>query len=467
MGEVIRQYRHHPHHGRHPLTQERVGAWMRLTQAQLSRIENRPPIVHLDRLIDWARTLGIPGDLLWFELPDGRPGRPLDGKPGRPPDEPPSARTPAENGKPTPCPGKSGPEVDYCAPVEEFLDGVDHLVEADVHRRQALMSLPFVLSALHEPTRNWLLSALVQAPSGGGRMDRAGLQQIRQMVDTFAELDAQQGGGHGRQALAQYLRTTVLPMLKTEDDENTRRTLFDLAGEQSQLLGWMSFDTAQYGLAERYLVQALRFSTEADNPVLGSHTLATLSHLATTLGNPAEGVQLARTGQAALQGRSNAMYADLAVLESRSHALLGDARKAAGAVHRAERALRDVVTADEPPEMRFIDHAYIAGEIANTLVILGDAPRAIDFAEQSIASSLRQGRARRGALSNVVLAEAHLARRDLDGACEAGASALRLSADVDSARTTQALQKLKKRLGRHPRSERTLSLVREIDRAAI
>jgi hypothetical protein len=42
-------------------------------------------------------------------------------------------------------------EVDYCAPVVEFLDGVDHLVEADVHRRQALMSLPFVLSALHDP----------------------------------------------------------------------------------------------------------------------------------------------------------------------------------------------------------------------------------------------------------------------------------------------------------------------------
>jgi tetratricopeptide (TPR) repeat protein len=429
MGEVIRQYRHHPHHGRRPLTQERVGAWMRLTQAQLSRIENRPPIVHLDRLIDWARTLGIPGDLLWFELPGEKPGE----KPGGPP----AAHTPAEGEKSTQGPGKSGPEVDYCAPVEEFLDGVDHLVEADVHRRQALVSLPFVLSALHEPTRNWLLSALVRTPTGGGAMDRARLQQIRQMVDTFAELDAQQGGGHGRQALAQYLRTTVLPMLKTETDEDTRRTLFDLAGEQSQLLGWMSFDTAQYELAERYLVQALRFSTEAGNPVLGSHTLATLSHLATTLGNPAEGVQLARTGQAALQGRSNAMHADLAVLESRSHALLGDARQAAGAVHRAEKALRDVVTADEPPEMRFIDHAYIAGEIANTLVILGDAPRAIDFAEQSITSSLRQGRARRGALSNVALAEAHLARRDLDGACEAGANALRLSADVDSARTTR------------------------------
>jgi transcriptional regulator with XRE-family HTH domain len=43
---------------------------MGITQAQLSRIENGPPIVHLDRLAQWARVLRIPADLLWFALPD-------------------------------------------------------------------------------------------------------------------------------------------------------------------------------------------------------------------------------------------------------------------------------------------------------------------------------------------------------------------------------------------------------------
>src|SRR6266700_1048854 len=37
MGRVIYAYRVHPHHGR-PLSQEVVGSWLGLTQAQLSRI---------------------------------------------------------------------------------------------------------------------------------------------------------------------------------------------------------------------------------------------------------------------------------------------------------------------------------------------------------------------------------------------------------------------------------------------
>jgi transcriptional regulator with XRE-family HTH domain len=70
MGRVIRAYRCHPYHGRHPLAQEIVAGWVGVTQAQLSRIENGPPIVHLDRLIQWARVLGIPSECLWFKLPD-------------------------------------------------------------------------------------------------------------------------------------------------------------------------------------------------------------------------------------------------------------------------------------------------------------------------------------------------------------------------------------------------------------
>jgi transcriptional regulator with XRE-family HTH domain len=70
MGRVIRAYRQHPYHGRHALAQEVVARWVGLTQAQLSRIENGPSIVHLDRLIEWAQVLGIPGRYLWFKPPE-------------------------------------------------------------------------------------------------------------------------------------------------------------------------------------------------------------------------------------------------------------------------------------------------------------------------------------------------------------------------------------------------------------
>jgi len=70
IGKVIRAYRHHPHHGRRPLSQEVVGGWLDLSQAQLSRLENGPTLKDLGRLAHYARTIGIPAALLWFKLAD-------------------------------------------------------------------------------------------------------------------------------------------------------------------------------------------------------------------------------------------------------------------------------------------------------------------------------------------------------------------------------------------------------------
>jgi transcriptional regulator with XRE-family HTH domain len=70
MGRVIRAWRTHPYHGRQGLPQARVAAWADITQTQLSRIENGAPMMHLDRLIQWARILRIPPERLWFAMPD-------------------------------------------------------------------------------------------------------------------------------------------------------------------------------------------------------------------------------------------------------------------------------------------------------------------------------------------------------------------------------------------------------------
>jgi len=69
MGQVIRAYRHHPHHGARPLSQEVVANWLQLTQTQLSRVENGSPVQDLGKLTHWARTLRIPAQYLWFRLP--------------------------------------------------------------------------------------------------------------------------------------------------------------------------------------------------------------------------------------------------------------------------------------------------------------------------------------------------------------------------------------------------------------
>jgi tetratricopeptide (TPR) repeat protein len=73
MGRIARAFRRHPDHvarfGRDGISQEHLGGWFGLTQAQVSRIETGPPIRNLDTLAHWARTLRIPSHLLWFKLP--------------------------------------------------------------------------------------------------------------------------------------------------------------------------------------------------------------------------------------------------------------------------------------------------------------------------------------------------------------------------------------------------------------
>ena len=69
IGRIFRAFRHHPWH-RRPLSQERMAAWLNLSQAQLSRIESGPAVQDLTRLITWARILRLPPDRLWFRLPD-------------------------------------------------------------------------------------------------------------------------------------------------------------------------------------------------------------------------------------------------------------------------------------------------------------------------------------------------------------------------------------------------------------
>ena len=70
IGRAVRGYREHPFHGQKPISQSLAARWLNISQTQLSRIESGRPVHDLDRLIQWAKTLRIPPELLWFSLPD-------------------------------------------------------------------------------------------------------------------------------------------------------------------------------------------------------------------------------------------------------------------------------------------------------------------------------------------------------------------------------------------------------------
>ncbi|HEU0086716.1 MAG TPA: hypothetical protein VFQ77_03560 [Pseudonocardiaceae bacterium] len=144
--------------------------------------------------------------------------------------------------------------------------------------------------------------------------------------------------------------------------------------------------------------------------------------------------------------RNLACTAELWAAQARAHAALGDPTAAVHAVLESERAFERIDAEDAPEWTRFIDSAYLAGQWAEVFVDLGRPVEAARFARRSISATADQNRARREALSQVALARAGLARRDLDAALRAAHRAVNLSTTVQSSRCLDAVRDLRSRI---------------------
>lgn len=310
-------------------------------------------------------------------------------------------------------------------------------------------SAPFILAALAAPSRDWLLATFEELSSDRG--PRAiGMHQvagIRNMFSLFQEMDVMRGGGHARTALISYMNSTVIPLIRREHERDVQLALYDAAAEQAYLIGWMAYDDGEHGLAQRYLIQALRLSQAAENPVLGAHVLAGMADQANLLGHSYEAVALARAGLHGIAPEdSPACFADLSILEARALATLGEAKGATKSITRAERIFNQVDHDSEPEWARFIDRAYFFGEAAQVFRDLGQ-PNEIDrFAGLSIQECLEQRRARRGGLSQAAVAAAFLQRNEIEAAAERGKVVIQLTSTVNSSRCLEAVTDLQRKL---------------------
>ena len=84
----------------------------------------------------------------------------------------------------------------------------------------------------------------------------------------------------------------VTEMINGRYDAATGRTLLSAAAEATRLAGWASYDAGIHGLAQRYLVQALRLAAVAGDRALGAEILAAMSHQAAYLRSSSEAVDL-------------------------------------------------------------------------------------------------------------------------------------------------------------------------------
>jgi hypothetical protein len=329
---------------------------------------------------------------------------------------------------------------------QEGVATVTALWRADVERRRFLLDSTFAIGAGASGAVRWLTLPAEGRPSGrGGRtVGMADIAAIRGVTRSFGELDNRFGGGRVRPALVNYLDTAVTPLLhEGAYGEAAGRELASAAAELTRLAGWMAYDLERHGLAQRYLIQALRLARGAGDHGLGGEILAGMSHQAVYIGQPAHALDLARAAQlSARRAGVNALLAEAHVLEAHAHAVLRDVPACTAALQQAETVFGQR-SGDEPEWIAYFDEAYMSAKFAHCFRELGDGPQTVEHARRSLEMDDRYVRGRMFNLS--LLSAGHVQCGEIEEACEVAADALALASGLNSARSMSYVNDLRRR----------------------
>lgn len=178
----------------------------------------------------------------------------------------------------------------------------------------------------------------------------AAVQQLT--AAAFSRIDQQRGGGHGRKALVQYLRSDVAAFLRgTFPNEQVGRDMFSAAAESAYLSGLMGFDNGEHPLAQRYFILAAKLAARAGNPPLIGHILRAMAHQAIDPGFFAQGLPpRCRVSATPRDPRERAL---LGVVHARALAANGDKQPASKALLKAEDDLASASEGIEEPQRTF------------------------------------------------------------------------------------------------------------------
>ncbi|MER7959188.1 tetratricopeptide repeat protein [Streptomyces sp. NPDC096030] len=292
------------------------------------------------------------------------------------------------------------------------------------------------------------------------RVDKAGavtvgageVAAIRQMTKVLGDAAAEIGGGHARHLAVRYLHDDVGPWLYGHYKEKTGRGLFAATSELAHLIGWMSQDEGNEGLAQQYYAHSYRLATEASDPELSATALRGMAVQAIDLGPRFHAVALRlseRCVEAAKplsDGRAVSYYqttlADAAALD-------GDRRLATTALAAAQTAMER--TADAPPGGSWASHFSIgrwAHHSGMILARLGDLDQATEHLHQALdIHGLDRRRSRAIVLAD--LGQVHLRRGNLDSALATWSSFIDCADGIRSVKISEAANDIHVRLDRY------------------
>jgi len=360
----------------------------------------------------------------------------------------------------TPLPEHLG--LDYPACVRATVDTLVEMWEADMLRRDFLAGAGALAGAFSAPVRDWLVAGQHENAAFSGTTRRVGAADVDvlwSMCRTFQEADQRLGGGHARTTLMTYAHDHVRPLLHTSYDDQVGRDLFRATAWLVEIGAFMAFDSGRFGLAQRYYIQALRLAQAADDQVLGSYILDSMSIMDHYLGDGREALAQARAGQhSAMSGphKSHTGQVNCVLQEARAHAQLGDRAAAERALAKAEAALDRISSDDEPFWINSGINAIGQRFHTEAALCAADLKRGTDVQHHAaLASTPGDGRERRRILVLAAVAESHLTggKTDIDviEAARVAGEALELAARIESARVLNAITRIRHQLTtQHP-----------------
>lgn len=381
--------------------------------------------------------------------------------------------TPSDIGFPI---GDAGADAsDWDADTLALIDLLADLArsDSDVDRRDfAFSAATFIAATAAVPPESWWVNAAAQrataVPAAGRLVGRGDLQAVTDMVALFSRMDQRHGGGHARGAAVQYLSSDVASYLRGRfATDEIRKGMYSAASELAYLIGWMSFDDAQHGLAQRYFLLGVKLAAEADDPPMAGHILRAMAHQAIDLGHKREALELAEASVAGdrFTLASSRERALLSVIHARSLAVNDERRAASAALVQAENELAGAAPGDdEPSRVFFFGEASLAHETACCLRDSGDLTGSLREFRRSVRTRKASTFTRTHAVTLGYLGSVQASQGNIEEACGTWARAMDAMDGVHSGRTRQTVLDMRTLLS--PFRQRGIRAVNELDARA-
>ncbi|MEN8653574.1 helix-turn-helix transcriptional regulator [Streptomyces sp. 21So2-11] len=451
FGQVLYAYRTHPHHGR-ALSQGAVADWLGVTQAQLSRIENGAAPQDLSKLMQWAHSLKIPADLLWFKLPGSErqfaaPVNPRQETGHRKPEQP---RTRGVTLLPVMVNGQQVfVPVDADALAGNGLGSLS-AIPAD---STATATEHEAMSPLH---RRSLLSGIVAAALPG-----LGLEELQRVASALEDSHRYLDG-----PVVDYFRTqlerakgddgalgpkktlpVVLGLLGAIEQSarnfkpKARRELLSVGADGAEFAGWLYRDIHQPGQAGFWYDRAMEWAQEADDAAMQGYVLLKKSQMAYDERDALRVLTLAQAARHERWQLPPRVHAEVTQQEALGLAMTGEPLDAVKQKLDEAHGLLTAVSADDPTPLG----VYFTTDT----LLLRNAVTYTEAGKPSLAVGL----------FNDVLSAGSLSHRDTGFFNARRAAALALSGEPDEA---AKIGKPSAQVAHEVKSERTMRVLGEV-----